>query len=499
MKAANKININMNGNTNNTTTGNTTTTTTTTRVQKTRQEYDDAIFDSKYSEYGFHHFQDPEYQRAFHLREEKYRLTFLLKKAFEGQEFLRKMRADMKREYLTRKRQMKKLQTDQAIVFRDAEMKLQEFYSDATGVPLETPRKIRSIDITSPLVTTFQLPFGNTLDLKELDTNEQFADLCEFHIKLRSDKEREFLQAELVQQEDEERECYFEEQAQQWRESRPWVAALSPQERWSYFLTHDEQEMIDEAQIAKVEYKRAREEENHPWMNSCRQTMERAAWVYKMKIFEMMTPEEREADLKECERQMQEYGRDTRYPTTYPEETDEETEEETEQETEEEKAERQEKETLRQMLRDEKDFKEMLEDDGLVVPQLNDAEAQDPKAFVTCSSAKSKPPSSASASASASAKKTTKARVAKQQKKKPKYIPFDIHSVENAKVTKEDVVVINLPKKILSALSREAMKRYNQKWNKKNALAKQSCARGARIPQLYDPRREYYNSCSDEE
>jgi len=491
LKADNKkTNINMYGNT------------TTTRIEKTRQEYDDAIFDSnRRSEHGFHHFQDPEYQRAFHLREEKYRLTFLLKKAFEGQEFLRKMRADMKREYLTRKKQMKKLQTDQAIVFRSAEMKLQEFYSDATGVPVETPRKIRSIDITSPLVTTFQLPFGNTLDLKELDTNEQFADLCEFHIKLRSDKERELLQAELVQEEDEERECYFEEQAQQWRESSPWVAALSPQERWSYFLTQNEQEMIDEAQIAKVEYKRAREEENHPWMNSCRQTMERAAWVYKMKIFEMMTPEEREADLKECERQMQKYGRDTRYPTLYPEETDEETEEETEQETEEEKAEREEKETLHQMLHDEKDFKAMLEDDGLLVPQLNDVEAQDPKAFVTCGSiAKSKPSSSSPPSSSSiSAKKTTKARVAKQQKKKPKYIPFDIHSVENAKGSKEDVVVINLPKKILQGETREAIKRFNRKWNKKNALAKQSCARGARIPQLYDPRREYYNSCSDEE
>ena len=476
-----------------------TSTTSNTRNEKTRQEYDDAIFGSTRSEHGFHHFQDPEYQRAFHLREEKYTLTFLLKKAFEGQEFLRKMRADMKREYLTRKRQIKKLQTDQAVVFRDAEMKLQEFYSATTGVPVEAAWKSRDIDITSPLVTTFQLPFGNTLDLKELDTNEQFANLCEFHIKLRSDKERELLHAELVQQEDEERERYFEEQAQadaqQWRESRPWIAALSPQERWSYFLTHNEQEMIDEAQIAKVEYKRAREEENHFWMNSCRQTMERAAWVYKMKIFEMMTPEEREVDLKECERQVREYGRDTRYPTMYPEET-EETEEEMEEETEEEKAEREEKETLHQMLHDEKDFKEMLEDDGLVVPQLNDVEAQDPKAFVTCGSAKSKP--SSSAAAAASAKKTTKARIAKQQKK-PKYVPFDIHSVENAKVSKEDVVVINMPKKILQGESREDVKRYNRKWNKKNAMAKQSSARGTGIPNLYVPNKWDCNSYSDEE
>ena len=475
--------------------GNTTTSTSNTRNEKTRQEYDDAIFGSSRSEHGFHHFQDPEYQRAFHLREEKYTLTFVLKKAFEGQEFLRKMRADMKREYLTRKRQIKKLQTDQAVVFRDAEMKLQEFYSATTGVPVETLWKTRSVDITSPLVTTFQLPFGNTLDLKELDTNEQFANLCEFHIKLRSDKERELREVELVQEEDEERERYFQEQAQahaqQWCESRPWIAALPPQERWSYFLTPNEQEIIDEAQIAKVEYEQARDEDNKFWMESCRQKMERAAWVCKMKIFEMMTPEEREVDLKECERQVREYGRDTRYPTVYPEETEE---------TEEERAEREEKETLHQMFRDEKDFKEMLEDDGLVVPQLNDVEAQDPKAFVTCGSAKSKPssPSSAAAAAAASAKKTTKARIAKQQKK-PKYVPFDIHSVENAKVSKEDVVVINMPKKILQGESREAIKRFNRKWNKNNAVAKQSCARGTRIPALCVSKEWDCNRYSDEE
>jgi hypothetical protein len=213
--------------------------------------------------------------------------------------------------------------------------------------------------------------------------------------------------------------------------------------------------------------------------------MERAAWVCKMKTFELMTPEEREVDLKECERQIREYGRDTRYPTMYPEETEEE------------KAEREEEEMQRQMLRDEKDFKEMLDDDGLVVPQLNDVEAQEPTAFVTCGSiAKSKPSTSASASASASAKKAAKARIAKQQNNKPKYVPFDIHSVENVTVGREDVVVINLPKKVLQGESREAIKRFNRKWNKNNALAKQSCARGTRIPNIYVPR---YEGGSDEE
>jgi hypothetical protein len=150
------------------------------------------------------------------------------------------------------------------------------------------------------------------------------------------------------------------------------------------------------------------------------------------------------------------------------------------------------------MLHDEKEFREMLEDDGLVVPQLNDVEAQEPTAFVTCGSiAKSKP--SASSASTTTAKKAAKARIAKQQKNKPKYVPFDIHSVENTKVSKEDVVVINMPKKILSALSREAMKRYNQKWNKNNALAKQSNARGTGIPNIYVPKKWDSNSYSDDE
>ena len=478
----------MSGNTNNATAGNTNT-----KTQKTAEEYNRSIYSTERTEHGFLHFQDIEYQIAFEHRETKYRLAYILKEAFDKQEFLRKMRADMKREYLTRKKQVKTLEKDQAVVFRNAEMKLQEYYRSTTSIHDDSRRKVATA--SPPHIATIHLPFGNTLHtneipLSEVDMRDQFRQLREFHVKLRYDKEGELREAERQQEEEGERERRFEELARGERSQRlsSWIAALPPYKRWTYYLTNDEEEIIDAAEIAETEYEEACDEGNKEWMESCRAKMERGAGIRKMKIWEVMTPEEREVDLKECERLIQEYGADTRYTTVHAEET----------ETEEQKAEREEHEMRRQMLRDEKEFKQMLEDDGLVVPHLNDAKIQESKAFVTCgSSAKSKP-SASSAAASASAKKATKARIAKQQKQK-KYVPLAIHEVGNTKVSKDDVVVIDMPKKTLQGESREDVKRYNRKWNKKNAMAKQSSARGTGIANLYVPNKWDCNSYSEDE
>ncbi len=481
-----KESINMNGNIN---TSNTTTGNTSAKTQKTQEEYNKSIFATERTEHGFRHFQDLEYQIAFEHRETKYRLAYILKEAYDKQEFLRKMRADMKREYLTHKKQVKKLEQDQAVVFRNAEMKLQEYYTSTTSIHHDSVRKFATASPTH--IATIHLPFGNILHtneipLSEVDMRDQFRQLREFHVKLRYDKEGELREAERQQCEEEERERRFEELAQTQRQRRlsSWIAELPPHKRWSYYLTNDEEEIIDAAEIAEAEYEEACSEGNKEWMESCRAKMERGAGIRKMKIWEVMTPEEREVDLRECKRRIQEYGADTRYTTMHAEEM----------ETEEQKAEREEHEMRCQMLFDEKEFKRMLEDDGLVVPQLNDAKIQESKAFVTCgSSAKSKP----SASASASAKKSTRARINKQQKKK--YVPLDIHAVGNTKVSKDDVVVIDMPKKTLQGESREDVKRYNRKWNKKNAVAKQSSARGTGIPNLYVPNKWDCNSYSDDE
>lgn len=473
----------MNGNTNNTTTGNT-------KTYKTAEEYNKRIYGDARSEYGFLDFQDLEYQIAFEHRQTKYKLAYTLKEAYDKQEFLRKMRADMKREYLTRKKQVKKLEQDQAVVFRNAEMKLQEYYRNTTSVHDDS---LRNLAATSPCIATIYLPFGNILHaneipLSEVDMHDQFRQLREFHVKLRYDKESELREAERQQQEEEERERRFEEQAQTQRQQRlsSWIAELPPHKRWAYYLTFDEEEIIDAAEIAEMEYKEACSEGNKEWMESCRAKIERGAGIRKMKIWEVMTPEEREVDLRECERRIREYGVDTRYTTMH--------EEEEEEETEEQKAKREEEEMRDRMLCDEKEFKRMLEDDGLVVPQLNDAKIQESKAFATCgSSAKSRP----SASSSTSAKKAARARINKQEKKK--YVPLDIHEVGNTRISKDDVVVIDLPKKTLQGKTSETVKRYNQKWNKKNAVAKQSSARGTGIPNLYVPNKWDCNSYSEDE
>lgn len=448
-------------------------------------EYGSKIFKGERGEFGIYKFADPHRQSTYERHETRFKRMKELKMAYNTQELLLRMRADMKREYLTRKNQVKKLEQDQAVVFRNAEMKLQEYYTSTTSIHHDSLRKFATASPTH--IATIHLPFGNTLHtneipLSEVDMRDQFSQLREFHVKLRYDKESELREAERQQEEEEERKRRFEELARGERSQRlsSWIAALPPYKRWTYFLTFDEQDIIDAAEIAETEYEEACDEGNKEWMESCRAKMERGAGIRKMKIWEVMTPEEREVDLKECRRCIQEYGADTRYTTMHAEET----------ETEEQKAEREEHEMRRQMLRDEKEFKQMLEDDGLVVPQLNDAKIQESKAFVTCgSSAKSKP--------STSAKKAAKARIAKQQKKK--YVPIAIHEVGNTKVSKDDVVVIDMPKKTLQGESREDVKRYNRKWNKKNAMAKQSSARGTGIPNLYVPNKWDCNSYSDDD
>ena len=152
----------MSGNTNNATAGNTNT-----KTQKTAEEYNRSIYAAaERSEYGFPHFQDIEYQIAFEHHETKYRLAYLLKEAFDKQEFLRKMRADMKREYLTRKKQVKKLDQDQAVVFRNAEMKLQEYYTSTTSIHHDSLRKFATASPTH--IATIHLPFGNTLHTRKI-------------------------------------------------------------------------------------------------------------------------------------------------------------------------------------------------------------------------------------------------------------------------------------------------------------------------------------------
>ena len=149
----------------------------------TSDELDTLIFGEKMSEYGFSHFQDPHTQTYFEHVEEEYRLRYKVREAYDGQELLRRMRTDMKREYLTRKKQVTTLQKNAAVTFRNAESKLQEYYSETTAAKLPTYR--RSIDINAPLVTVVELPHDRLFDLKEYNPEKYFEGLRDLHTELR--------------------------------------------------------------------------------------------------------------------------------------------------------------------------------------------------------------------------------------------------------------------------------------------------------------------------
>jgi hypothetical protein len=148
----------------------------------TQEELDGLIFEEKTSEYGFSHFQDPHTQTYFENVEEEYRLRYKVREAYDGQELLRRMRTDMKREYLTRKKQVMTLQKNAAVTFRNAESKLQEYYSETTAAKLPTYR--RSIDINAPLVTVVELPHNRYFDLKEYNHEKYYEGLRELHTEL---------------------------------------------------------------------------------------------------------------------------------------------------------------------------------------------------------------------------------------------------------------------------------------------------------------------------
>jgi len=171
------------------------------------------IFEQERSEYGFARFQNPRAQADFAGKEEEYRLMYSLKDAYDGQEMLRKMRADIKREYLTRKNQVKKLQTRAAVTFRNAESKLQEHYASTPPYNLSTYQ--RAVDIDAPLVDVVELPDDNSFNVKEFNFTKGFEKLREAHASI-CDEEREcIMQAMRNQREQEEQERQRQQQQQE--------------------------------------------------------------------------------------------------------------------------------------------------------------------------------------------------------------------------------------------------------------------------------------------
>lgn len=132
------------------------------------------VDDKKRNEFGLFEFLNPYVQVPFERAQEEYKKKYKLKEAYSKQEFLRKMRTDIKREYLTRKKQLKQLQTDAAVEFREAETRLQEHYSNEFA----RIKGRRAVDISMPLVSCIEIREGETIDLKEFNIQQAFQGLC---------------------------------------------------------------------------------------------------------------------------------------------------------------------------------------------------------------------------------------------------------------------------------------------------------------------------------
>ena len=403
----------------------------------------------------------------------------MLKQAYDKQEFLRKMLADMKREYLTRKKQVKRLQKDAAVDFRNAESSLQEHYATEAA---DHRSYNYAVDINAPLVSQIQLPRGEILDLKTLHCDTEFAKVRGIHEDLRRE-----------QKEQEQRR--FEEQEQEQEQSRWWEANASELAKWEqrqyeqrrpYAPRAEQQQQQEEEQPGRYgdggycgcndldcsdcfsygnqnddqssydsEYDYPRE---YNYERECREAEEAAA----------------AAEAAEQQR-WEENTRDSDGETWDEEAIANEAEHR--------------REVAQMKLND--DMSYQCDDYPDVVQVTEPRERITVAAAGGAISAKTKAKSKTNAAAAA------KARIAKKQQNK--FIPIQV-TINANRVSVEDAessstmlykgkVQINLPKKNMqaSSASREDKKRHDEKWRRINAAQKQSNARGTKIANIPEP------------
>ena len=454
-----------------------------------------AILTDQRSEFGMYKFADPRRQATYEHHETRYTKMLKVKNAYDKQELLRKMRADMKREYLTRKKQVVRLQKDAAIDFRNAESSLQEHY--ATEAADHHPY-IRAVDITAPLVSRIQLPRGEILDLKTFDANHEFAKVRQIHEDLRRDQE---------EQEQEQRR--FEEQAQeqhQWWEANADALAKWEQRQYEQRRPYaprgeeQQQQQQEEEQSGRYgdggycgcddlecsdcysygnenDYQISYDSDycgEYNWECECREAEEAEAARQAAIQQQWMEKTHNDAYQQACDAFA---GGDD--------------------------------EVAQMRLNDDLNY---TCDDYPDVQQLEVVQVTEPKARITASAASSGGISAKKKAAAGAAK----ARIAKQQRAKKQqqqtkqFVPIQI-TVNTNRVTGEETeyasyamlyqgkAEINLPKKNLQNVSREGKKRDAAKWRRINAAEKQSNARGTRIANIREPRSWHNCGGSDSE
>jgi hypothetical protein len=430
------------------------------------------IFTTERSDFGMYKFSDPCRQATYEYHETSYTKMLELKNAYDTQELLRKMRTDMKREYLTRKKQVKRLQRDAAIDFRNAESSLQEHYT--TDAADQRPY-IYAVDINAPLVSQIQLPHGKHLDLQTFDANHEFAKVRGIHDDLRREQEEQEQEqeqsqwweanaselAKWEQRQYEQRRPYApraeQQQQQQQEEEQPGRYGdggycgcndLECSDCYSYGNQNDDQSSYDSEYDTPREYNYERE---------CREAEEAAA-----------------AAAAEQQR-WEENTRDSDGETWDEEAIANEAEHR--------------REVAQMKLND--DMSYQCDDYPDVVQVTEPRERITVAAAGGAISAKTKAKSKTKAAAAA------KARIAKKQQNK--FVPIQV-TINANRVSVEDAessstmlykgkVQINLPKKNMQApsASREDKKRHDEKWRRINAAQKQSNARGTKIANIPEP------------
>jgi hypothetical protein len=438
-------------------------------------------FTGETSEFGMRVFSDPHTQESYKNFEDEYKKKYVLKQAYDKQEFLRKMRIDIRREYLTRKKQVKHLQKDAAIDFRNAEMSLQEHYAGAQ----EKPFSIRAIDISAPLVSQVTLPAGDVFDVNTFHPDTEFEKVVGFH-------------KSLSQQQNESKDQWMKQEQQRQRQSQDEWEAVYAQASWNKCVTQQEEDPstphCDQSPSIDIDIEIDIDTDTEA-LNIDNK------WRMPMTASEKMILEKGEAAQNQRDEFPQCYWT---YIGTHD-------------------AIDHAGWVLNSVKRRRANAgmtDEEHECDDCPAILLNEPEPASAGGILITKS-KSKARKSANNKKKNAAASAAKARVAKkqqqqqqqhqqqqhqqqqQQQQQQKFVPLQVTINDNrssqnqsealSAMLSASKIEINLPKKNLQNASREAMKRHNQKWNRINAQNKQSAARGTKIPEF----RVY--SYSDEE
>ena len=416
-----------------------------------------STFTDERSEFGMYVFADPILQEQYKHREDTFKKMSLLKKTYDKQELLRKMCVDMKREYLTRKGQVKKLQKSAAVDFRNAEMSLQEHYVTATAEGENTNlfHHVHSIDINAPLVSQIQLPDGENVDLARFNITREFQAVREYHQSLQNQREEA-----IARFQEAEAECLCR-------------------------LCKDRAMEENDGYSDDVDY-----------LNDERELHECKAW-------EVPTLDE-DASWMENTRDIEPWSDD-----------DEDQEAELQRQHEEELME----EFIAQIEQiEQNDDMSYQCDDYPDVQQLEVVKIQEPKERITIASAGGGISAKTKAKSKTNAAAAAKARLAKQKHNKERqFIPIRVTVNDNRGSTNADAdaevtlhqskIEIDLPKQHQRRIedsmrragatsqiaAREAKKREAAKWKRTNADEKQMSARGTRIAEL--PQTRSWTDC----